>query len=138
MSCTLIFTVKSTLNCSCKLRPSKKKHIIRPRSVVAVCNVCSGSTLFGNYFIKSGTNKLQMVLKKKNTKKKTHTLTHKKKTKKKKTDAFKPCILYSLTVGIKATFDLLDVLTAPGVLQLQCIHMHHTNGLIGRLPSLMI
>ena len=52
--------------------------------------------------------------------------------KKQKTGAFK------LSFGIKATFDLLDTPTAPGVLQLQCIHTCHTNGLIIRLPSLMI
>ena len=45
---------------------------------------------------------------------------------------------FNHSVGIKATFDLLDTPTAPGVLQLQCIHMCHTNGLIIRLPSLMI
>ena len=53
------------------------------------------------------------------------------KKKRKKTGAFKRCILLSLSV--KATFDLLDTPTAPDVLQFQCIHMSHTNGLIMRL-----
>ena len=52
--------------------------------------------------------------------------------------AFKRCILKSLSFGIKATFDLLDMPTAPGVLQSQCINRCHTNRLIIRLPSLMI
>ena len=58
------------------------------------------------------------------------------KKKRKKTGAFKRCILLSLSV--KVTFDLLDMLTAPGVLQSRCIHTCHTNGLIIRLPLLMI
>ena len=49
---------------------------------------------------------------------------------------FKQCILVSLSV--KATFVLLDTPTAPDVLQSQCIHTCHTNGLIIRLPLLMI
>ena len=36
--------------------------------------------------------------------------------------------------SVKATFDLLDMPTAPDVLQSQCIH---TNGLITRLQLLM-
>ena len=59
--------------------------------------------------------------------------TIKKKKKRKKTGAS-----LITSVGIKATFDLLDMLTAPGVLQFQCIHLCHTNRLIIRLPSLMI
>ena len=51
------------------------------------------------------------------------------------TGVFKQCILLSLSV--KATFDLLDMLTAPDVLQSQCIHTCHTNGLIIRLRLLM-
>ena len=58
------------------------------------------------------------------------------KKKRKKTGAFKRCILLSLSV--KATFDLLDTPTTPDVLQSQCIHTCHTNGLIIRLPLLMI
>ena len=58
------------------------------------------------------------------------------KKKRKKTGAFKWCILLSLSV--KATFDLLDTPTASDVLQSQCIHTCHTNGLIIRLPLLMI
>ena len=58
------------------------------------------------------------------------------KRKRKKTGGFKRCILVSLSV--KATFDLLDTLTAPDVLQSQCIHKCHTNGLIIRLPLLTI
>ena len=58
------------------------------------------------------------------------------KKKRKKTGAFKWCILLSLSV--KATFDLFDMPTAPDVLQSQCIHTCHTNGLIIRLPLLMI
>ena len=58
------------------------------------------------------------------------------KMKRKKTGAFKRCILLSLAV--KATFDLLDMPTAPDVLQSLCIHTCHTNGLIIRLPLLMI
>ena len=56
------------------------------------------------------------------------------KKKRKKTGAFKQCIL--LSISVKATFDLLP--TAPDVLQSQCIHTCHTNGLIIRLPLLMI
>ena len=52
------------------------------------------------------------------------------KEKRKKTGAFKRCILLSLSV--KATFDLLDTPTAPDVLQSQCIHTYHTNGLINK------
>ena len=62
----------------------------------------------------------------------------KKKKQKKKTDAFKRCILLSLSVGIKGTFDLLDMPTAPDGLQSQCIHTCHTNRLIIRLPLLII
>ena len=58
------------------------------------------------------------------------------KKKRKKTGMFKRCILLSLSV--KTTFDLLDMPTAPDVLQSQCIHTCHTNGLIIRLPLLMI
>ena len=58
------------------------------------------------------------------------------KKKRKKRGAFKQCILISLSV--KATFDLLDTPTAPDVLQSQCIHTCHTNGLIIRHPLLMI
>ena len=47
------------------------------------------------------------------------------KKKRKKTGAFKRCIL--LPLSVKATFDLLDTLVAPDVLQSQCIHMCHTN-----------
>ena len=59
-----------------------------------------------------------------------------KKKKRKKMGAFKRCILLSLSV--KATFDILDMPTALDVLQSKCIHMCHTNGLIIRLPLLMI
>ena len=45
------------------------------------------------------------------------------KKKRKKTGAFKRCILLSLSV--KATFHLLDMPTAPDVLQSQCIHTCH-------------
>ena len=58
------------------------------------------------------------------------------KKKRKKTGVFKRCIL--LLLSVKATFDLLDTRTAHGVLQSQCIHTCHTNGLIIRLPLLMI
>ena len=37
--------------------------------------------------------------------------------------------VHSFITPSKATFDLLDTPTAPGVLQSQCIHMCHTNGL---------
>ena len=49
--------------------------------------------------------------------------------------------VHSFITLSKATFDLLDTPTAPGcldVLQSQCIHTCHTNGLIIRLPLLMI
>ena len=46
--------------------------------------------------------------------------------------------VHSLSLAVKATFDLLDMPTAPDVLQSQCIHTCHTNGLIIRLPLLMI
>ena len=60
------------------------------------------------------------------------------KTKKKRKEigVFRQCILLSLSV--KATFDLLDTPTASDVLLSQCIHTCHTNGLIIRLPLLMI
>ena len=56
--------------------------------------------------------------------------------KKKKMGAFKRYILLSLSVN--AIFDLLDMPTPPDVLQSQCIHRCHTNGLIIRLLLLMI
>ena len=43
--------------------------------------------------------------------------------------------VHSFITLSKATFDLLDTLD---VLQSQCIHTCHTNGLIIRLPLLMI
>ena len=48
--------------------------------------------------------------------------------------------VHSFITLSKATFDLLDTPTAPvlDVLQSQCIHTCHTNGLIIRLPLLMI
>ena len=49
--------------------------------------------------------------------------------------------VHSFITLSKATFDLLDTPTAPGcldVLQSQCIHTCHTNGLIITLPLLMI
>ena len=58
------------------------------------------------------------------------------KKKRKKTVAFKRCVLLSLSV--KPTFVLLDMPTAPGVLQSQWIHTCHRNGFIIRLPLLMI
>ena len=58
------------------------------------------------------------------------------KKKRKKMGVFKRCFLLSLSV--KATFDLLDTPTAPGVLQSQSIHTCHMNRLIIRLPLLMI
>ena len=53
------------------------------------------------------------------------------KKKRKKTGAF----FYH---SVKATFDRLDMPTAPDVLQSQFIHTCHTNRLIIRLPLLMI
>ena len=66
-----------------------------------------------------------------------------KKKKKKKTEEENRYVqvvhsLIALRVTIKATFDLLDTWTAPGVLQLQCIHTCHTYRLIIRLLSLII
>ena len=58
------------------------------------------------------------------------------KKKRKKTGEFKRYILLSLSV--KSTFVLLDMPTAPDVLQSQSIHRCHTNGLIIRLLLLMI
>ena len=46
--------------------------------------------------------------------------------------------MHSFITLSKATFDPLDTPTAPDVLQSQCIHTCHTNGLIIRLPLLMI
>ena len=46
--------------------------------------------------------------------------------------------VHSFITLSKATFDLLDTPTAPGCFASQCIHTCHTNGLIIRLPLLMI
>ena len=78
------FTVINTLNYSLILicyGLKIKKQTVRPKSDFAVFVIWSGSTLFRNYLINSGTNISQTALKKK--KKKTH----------QKTDAFKQCTL---------------------------------------------
>ena len=46
--------------------------------------------------------------------------------------------VHSFITLSKATFDLLDTPTKPGCFASQCIHTCHTNGLIIRLPLLMI
>ena len=63
-----------------------------------------------------------------------------KKKKKKKEEEENGCVqaMHSFITLVKATFDLLDTSTAPDVLQSQCIHTCHTNGLIIKLPLLMI
>ena len=67
----------------------------------------------------------------------------KKKKKKKKQVLSSSAFFYHAQMGfgikdIKATFDLLDTPTAPGVLQVQFYHTCHTDGKIVRQPSLMI
>ena len=98
----------------------KKKQTIRPRSNAIVCDVWSGPIRFGNYHIRDH-----------------QTANRVEQNNKKKKEEENRCV-FNHSVGIKATFDLLDTPTAPGVLQSPCIHTCHTNGLIIRLPSLMI
>ena len=94
----LIFTVKSTLSYTRVLRQStkKKKKSIIPRSDVVVCDIWSGCTRFGNSFIESGTDKPCWS--------------------KQKRKGRKRCVqaVHSFTTLSKATFDLLDMPTAPG------------------------
>ena len=124
----LISTVKSNLNYSLILACyslKKKRQTVIPRSDAAVCDVWSGSTLFGNYFIKSGNDQLQTVLNKKK-----QTTTH-------RTEVCSSSTSFNHTqLGLKRP--LIFWTCRPGVLQPQCIHMCHTNWLIIRLPALMI
>ena len=123
----LIFTVKSTLNYTRVLRQSttkkkkkKKKQSIIPRSDTVVRHLIRTYTVWE--FIYRIWDRQTVLIK---TKKK-----------RKKTGAFKRCILLSLSVKRPLIFWTrrlhLDVL------QSQCIHTCHTNGLIIRLPLLMI
>ena len=120
-----IFTVKSTLNYTSVLRPStkKKKEANNKTQIRRRCmrHLIRTYTVWESIYIKSGTDKLCWSKQKK---------------KRKKTGAFKRCIL--LLLSVKAIFDLLDMPTAPDVLQSQCIHTCRTKGLIIRLPLLMI
>ena len=126
----LIFTVKSTLNYTRVLRQStttttttkKKKQSIILRSEAVVCDIWSGRTRFGNSFMKSGTDKPCWSKQKRRGRKRVRSI--------------KRCILLSLSVRQPLIFWTrrlhLDVLHP------QCIHTCHTNGLIIRLPLLMI
>ena len=122
----LIFTVKSTLNYTCVLWPStKKKKKKEANNKTQIRRRCM------RHLIRTYTvwELIYQIWDR-------QTMLIKTKKKRKKTGVFKRCILLSLSV--KATFDLLDTPTAPDVLQSQCIHTCHTNGLIIRLPLLMI
>ena len=114
----LIFTVKSTLNYTCVLwhLTTTKKETINQ-----LCDSWSGRTRFGNQFIKSGTDK---------------PCWSKQKRRGRKNGAFKRCILLSLSVKRPLIFWTCRLHL--DVLQSQCIHTCHTNGLIIRLPLLMI
>ena len=118
----LIFTVKSTLNYTRVLRQPTKKTKINYTQIRRRCM----RHLFRTYAVWELIYQIwdrQTVL-------------IKTKKKRKKTGAFKRCILLSLSVKrplISWTCRLhLDVL------QSQCIHTCHKNGLIIRLPLLMI
>ena len=125
----LIFTVKSTLNYTRVLRQSttkkkkeRKKEAINNTQIRRRCM----RHLIRKYTVWECINRIwdrQTVL-------------IKTKKKRKKTGAFKRCILLSLSVKRPLIFWTrrlhLDVL------QSQCIHTCHANGLIIRLPLLMI
>ena len=116
----LIFTVQSTLNYTRVLRQSttkkkekeKKKQSIIPRSDAVVCNIWSGR--FGNSFIESGTDKLCSSKQKRRGRKWVRS-----------SSAFfyhsvkRPLIFWTRRLHLD-------------VLQSQCIHTCHTNGLIIR------
>ena len=122
----LIFTVKSTLNYTRVLRQStekkKKKEAIDNTQIRRRCmrhlirTYTVWELIYQIWDRQTGLTKT--------------------KKKRKKTDAFKRCILLSLSVKRPLIFWTrrlhLDVL------QSQCIHTCHTNGLIIRLPLLMI
>ena len=121
----LIFTVKSTLNYTRVLRQStttkkQKKQSIIPKSDAVVCDTWSGRTRFGNSFIKSGTDKPCWSKQKRRGRKRVRS-----------SGAFfyhsvkRPLIFWTRRLHLD-------------VLQSQCIHTCHTNGLIIRLPLLMI
>ena len=99
----------------------KKKQSIIPRSDAVVCDIWSGRTRFLEFIYRIWDRQTLLIKTKK---------------KRKKTGAFKRCILLSLSVKRPLIFWTrrlhLDVL------QSQCIHTCHTNGLIIRLPLLMI
>ena len=120
----LIFTVKSTLNYTRVLRQSKKKKkiAINNTQIKRRCMRHLIRTYTVWEFIYRIWDRQTVLIK---TKKK-----------RKKTGAFKRCILLSLSVRRPLIFWTrrlhLDVL------QSQCIHTYHTNGLIIRLPLLMI
>ena len=84
------------LACYSNQQQQKKKQSIIPRSDAVVCDIWSGRTRFGNSFIESGTDKPCWSKQKR----------------RKKTDAFKRCILLSLSV--KRPMIFLDTPTAPG------------------------
>ena len=122
----LIFTVKSTLNYTRVLRQSttttKKKEAINNTQIRRRCMRHLIRTYLVWEFIYRIWDRQTMLIKTKR--------------KRKKTGAFKRSILLSLSVKRPLIFWTrrlhLDVL------QSQCIHTCHTNGLIIRLPLLMI
>ena len=118
----LIFTVKSTLNYTRVLTAIKKKKKKKSINYTQIRRRCMRH-LIRTYAVWELIYQIwdrQTVL-------------IKTKKKRKKTGAFKRCILLSLSVKRP-----LISWTAPGCLQSQCIHTCHTNGLIIRLPLLMI
>ena len=120
----LIFTVKSTLNYTRVLRQSTttKKTTINNTQIRRCCmrHLIRTYTVWEfNYRIWDR-----------------QTVLIKTKKKRKKTGAFKRCILLSLSV--KRPLILWTRQLHLDTLQSQCIHMCHTNGLIIRLPLLMI
>ena len=119
----LFFTVKSTLNYTRVLRQStkKKKEAINNTQIRRRCMRHLIRTYTVWEFIYRIWDRQTVLIKTK---------------KKRKTGEFKRCILLSLSVKRPLIFWTrrlhLDVL------QCQCIHTCHTNGLIIRLPLLMI
>ena len=124
--CITYFTVKSTLNYTRVLRQStkkkKKKKAINNTQIRRRCM----QHLIRTYTVRELIYQIwdrQTVL-------------IKTKKKRKKTRAFKRCIL--LSPSVKRPFIFWTRRLHLDVLQSQCIHTCHTNGLIIRLPLLMI
>ena len=125
----LIFTVKSTLNYTRVLRQSTKKKKKKKKKEAIIYTQIRRRCM--RHLIRTYTvwEFIYRIWDR-------QTVLNKTKKKRKKTGAFKRCILLSLPVKRPLIFWTrrlhLDVL------QSQCIHTCHTNGLIIKLPLLMI